>query len=486
MIDNTVAYNALLSRDVRFDGVFFTGVTSTGIYCRPICPARTPKQENCRFFNSREAAEKESFRPCLRCRPELSPGNAPMDSARRTAHLIAQRLEEGQISDGLSIEAIARQFAISSRQLRRIVHQEFGTSPIELIQIRRLLLAKQLLTETSLPVIHVAFASGFGSLRRFNAVFRTHYKMPPTHFRKKIAPDNKEPLFPSTLSLQLAYRPPYNWTSLLEFLKARMIKGVEQISDDSYMRTVRLGSYKGWIRVTHISQRYALRVELSSSLTPVLPALLSQLRHLFDLNARPDLIAAHLMKDPCLFSAVNKNPGLRVPGAFDGFEMAIRAILGQQITVKAATTLSCRFAQAFGEYIETPFPELDRLTPLPADVSKMTVNDIAELGIISARAKCIIALAEAYSTGNLILDGGMNPELAMQKLEQLPGIGPWTAHYIAMRALRWPDAFVKEDIVVRKNLGGISAKQAEQLSQAWRPWCSYATLHIWNNPNMIG
>lgn len=482
MIDGTVAYNALLSRDFRFDGVFFTGVTSTGIYCRPICPAKTPKQENCRFFASREAAEKESFRPCLRCRPELAPGNAPMENTRRIAHLIAQRLEEGQISDGVTIEAIANQFTISSRQLRRIVHKEFGTSPIELIQIRRLLLAKQLLTETKLPIINIAFASGFSSLRRFNDVFRSHYKMPPTHFRKKITMDNHMTHLANTLSLQLAYRPPYDWKSLLTFLKARMIKGIEQIMDDSYMRTVRIGSHKGWIKVTHTPEKYALKVELSPSLTPVLPALLSQLRNLFDLNARPDLIATHLMKDQRLQNVVSKNPGLRVPGAFDSFEMAIRAILGQQITVKAATTLSCRFAQAFGEHIDTPMQELNRLSPLPEHISKMAINDIAELGIISARAKCIIALAQNFTSGTICLDAGMNPEITIKKLVQLPGIGPWTAHYIAMRALRWPDAFVKEDIVIRKNLGDISAKQAEELSQTWRPWRSYATLHIWNNP----
>lgn len=483
MIDGTIAYNALLSRDFRFDGVFFTGVTSTGIYCRPICPAKTPKQENCRFFASREAAEKESFRPCLRCRPELAPGNAPMENTRRIAHVIAQSLEEGQISDDVSIEAIARQFAISSRQLRRIVHKEFGTSPIELIQIRRLLLAKQLLTETRLPIINIAFASGFSSLRRFNDVFKSHYKIPPTHFRKKITTNNPMIHLANTLTLQLTYRPPYNWNSLLAFLKARMIKGIEQIMDDSYMRTVCIGSHKGWIKVTHAPEKHALMVELAPSLTLVLPALLSQLRNLFDLNARPDLIAAHLMKDRHLHTMVSKNPGLRVPGAFDGFEMAIRAILGQQITVKAATTLSCRFAQAFGQPIETPFQGLDRLSPLPEHISKMTLNDIAELGIISARAKCIIALAQAFTSGTICLNAGMNPEMVIKKLEELPGIGPWTAQYIAMRALRWPDAFVKEDIVIRRNLGGISAKQAEELSQAWRPWRSYATLHIWNNPD---
>ena len=481
MIDGDIAYNALLSRDVRFDGVFFTGVTSTGIYCRPICPAKTPKQENCRFFESREAAEKESFRPCLRCRPELAPGNAPVDGVRRMAHLIAQRLEEG-FNEGINLEDIAKKFGISSRQLRRIVHKEFGTSPIELIQIRRLLLAKQLLTETRLPIINIAFASGFSSVRRFNDVFIRHYKMPPGQLRKKII-SSKDPIkFTNTLTLQLTYRPPYDWESMLAFLEGRQIKGVEHVASHCYSRTVRIDKHKGWIKVTHAPSKNALMVELTHSLTPVLPILLSALRNLFDLSARPDLISFHLMQDKLLASSVSKNLGLRVPGAFNGFEMAVRAILGQQITVKAATTLSCRFAEAFGEPIETPFPELNRLSPLPEKVMVVTVNDIAELGIISSRAKSIIALAHALTSRIIVLDAGMNPELTIKKLLVLPGIGPWTAHYIAMRALRWPDAFVKEDLVLRKNLGGVSAKQAEELSQTWRPWRSYAVIHIWKTP----
>ncbi len=261
-----------------------------------------------------------------------------------------------------------------------------------------------------------------------------------------------------------------------------MVKDVELVTDNSYARTVLLGQHQGWIRVTHAPEKYALRVDFTHSLTPVLPALLGRLRNLFDLAARPDLIAAHLGQDPTLKQAVTRNPGLRVPGAFNGFELALRAILGQQITVKAATTLSCRFAEAFGEKVGTPFFELTRLSPLPARVARASVDDIAKLGIVSARARCIIALAQAVHGGTLQLDAVTDPEAAIQRLVALPGIGPWTAHYIAMRAQRWPDAFPKEDIVVRNNLGGVTAKQAEEMSQAWRPWRSYAVLHIWNNP----
>jgi len=483
MTKNTDAYyRALTSRDPRFDGVFFVGVTSTGIYCRPICPAKTPKQANCRFFESREAAEKESFRPCLRCRPELAPGNAPVDDARRIAYLIVNRIEEGLIDENGNLENIAAQFELSSRQIRRIVQKELGVSPIELIQTRRLLLAKQLLTETKLPITEVAFASGFSSLRRFNDAFRSHYRMPPTRLRKKVIEHEVEINSTDTSIVQLTYRPPYDWQGVLEFLSARRVKDAEWVTKDSYYRTVRLGKYKGWVAVKHLPEKRTLLVEFTHSLTPVLPALLGRLRNLFDLNARPDLIAAQLMQDKILKKAVTKNPGLRVPGAFDGFELAVRAILGQQVTVKAATTLACRFVEAFGEKIVTPFPELNRLSPLPERIAKISVDSIAKLGIVNARAKSIIALAQACVSGKLQLDAGAIPDIAIKQLVAIPGIGLWTAHYIAMRALRWPDAFPKEDIAIRNNLGGVTAKQAEEMSQVWRPWRSYAVLHIWRNP----
>ncbi|MGH8047470.1 MAG: AlkA N-terminal domain-containing protein [Chthoniobacterales bacterium] len=480
MIDDDAAYDALKSHDSRFDGVFFVGVTSTGIYCRPICPAKTPQRRNCRFFESAEAAEKAAFRPCLRCRPELAPGHAPVDNSHRIAHLITRRIDEGLVDDGAGLEEVAAQFGISSRQLRRIVQKELGVSPVELLQTRRLLLAKQLLTETALPVTEIAFASGFSSLRRFNDAFRAQYRMPPTRLRKAAAEPHGK-IAAGTSALRLSYRPPYDWAAMLEFLGARVIRDVEFVTAESYARTVRLGPHTGWIKVTHAPEKHALMVEFTHSLSPALPALLGRLRNLFDLTARPDLIAAHLRKDKLLRKSVAKHPGLRVPGAFDSFEMAVRAILGQQITVKAATTLSGRFAEAFGEKITTPFPELTRLSPSASRVAKIRVNDIAKLGIVSARAAGILALARAFDSGKLTLDAGANPDDAIAQLISLPGIGPWTAHYLTMRASRWPDAFPKEDIAVRKNLGDVSAKRAEELSQAWRPWRSYAVMHIWKN-----
>jgi AraC family transcriptional regulator of adaptative response / DNA-3-methyladenine glycosylase II len=443
---------------------------------------KTPQRKNCRFFASAAAAEKASFRPCLRCRPELAPGHAPVDQAHRIAHLITRRIDEGLIDNGAGLEEIAAQFELSSRQLRRIVQKELGVSPIELMRTRRLLLAKQLLTETTLPVIQIAFASGFSSLRRFNDAFRTQYRMPPTRLRRRATTSDAKLDAVSTSTLQLSYRPPFDWAGMLNFLAARMIRDVEFVTAESYARTVRLGKRTGWIKVVHAPEKRSLLVEFTHTLSPVLPALLGRLRNLFDLAARPDLIAAHLMKDPLLRKSVEKNPGLRVPGAFDGFEMAIRAILGQQITVKAATTIAGRFAAAFGEKVETPFRELTRLSPLAARVARARIDDVAKLGIVSTRGASIIALAQAFETGALTLDAGPSPEGDIEKLVTLPGVGQWTAHYIAMRASRWPDAFPTGDIGVRNNLGGVSAKQADEMSEAWRPWRSYAVMHIWNNP----
>jgi AraC family transcriptional regulator of adaptative response / DNA-3-methyladenine glycosylase II len=480
-------YQAFAARDSRFDGVFFVGVTSTGIYCRPVCTARTPKQANCRFFESAEAAEKASFRPCLRCRPELAPGNAPVDDAHRIAHLVAQRIEEGAVDGSGGLEAIAQSFGWSSRQIRRLVHNELGVSPMDLVMTRRLLLAKQLLTETRLPITDVAFASGFASLRRFNDAFSDRYGMPPTQLRKA-AHDVGAVMTPAdTFTLRLGYRAPLEWDGLLDFLAARAMQGTEAVRDGSYLRTVQLGDFTGWVRVTNAARQaapgktkgQALNVELTHSLVPVLPALLGRLRHLFDLSARPDVIAGHLMPDPLLAGAIATHPGLRVPGAFDGFELAVRAILGQQVTVRAATTVAGRFAEAFGEPLATPHPELRRLTPTPHRVSQLAVGDIASLGIIQARARSIIAVAQEVVSGRLRLEAGADPDATMKQLMALPGVGNWTAQYIAMRALRWPDAFPSGDIAVRNALGGVSATEAEARSESWRPWRSYAVMYLW-------
>jgi AraC family transcriptional regulator of adaptative response / DNA-3-methyladenine glycosylase II len=477
--DPAALYAAFAARDARFDGVFYVGVTSTGIYCRPVCTARTPKAAHCRFFDSAAAAEQANFRPCLRCRPELAPGNAPVDDARRIATLLAHRIDEGMADDGAGLEQIAKRFGWSARQIRRIVRNELGVSPIALILTRRLLLAKQLLTETTLPITEVAFASGFASLRRFNDAFSERYGMPPTRFRASADGARRALVSGDTCTLQLAYRPPFDWLGLLRFLEARAMHGVEHVQAECYARTVRLGERTGWIQLRHDSGRHMLLVELSHSLTPVLPALLGRLRNVFDLDAHPDIIAQHLAQDPLLADTVARHPGLRVPGAFDGFELGVRTILGQQISVKAATTLAGRFIRTFGTPIVTPHPHLDRLSPTPQQIAATTPEALIRLGLVGARARSIIALAQAVASGRLTLEPGADPHRTVQQLVALPGIGPWTAHYIAMRALRWPDAFPKEDAVLRATLGGLTPAQAERRSQSWRPWRSYATLYLW-------
>src|SRR4051812_32785934 len=358
LLDADQCYRALCTHDARFDGRFFVGVGSTRIYCRPVCTARTPLKRNCRFFPSAAAAESEGFRPCLRCRPELAPGFSAVDAQRRLAQAAANRIEDGSLGDA-GLDDLASQLGVTSRHLRRVFGEEFGVSPIEYAQTQRLLLAKRLLTDTRMPVIDVAFASGFASLRRFNDAFRGRYRMTPGGLRRDAAAERPS----DRLTFDLAYRPPYDWESMLAFLERRAIPGVEAVHRNAYRRTVRLTGRKtatGWIEVAPSRQRSALRVAASASLAMAIPALLARVKHLFDLSSDPGEIAAALGP----IAAVH--PGLRLPGAVDGFEMAVRAILGQQVTVRAATVIAGRVARAFGEAIETPFDSLTHLFPAPA------------------------------------------------------------------------------------------------------------------------
>ena len=472
-LDRQNCYRALAARDVRFDGVFFVGVTTTGIYCRPVCTARTPGFERCRFFPNAALAEKDGFRPCLRCRPELAPGHAPVDAVGNLARRAAARIEAGALNDGGDLEELARELKISSRQLRRAVRQEFGVSPVELAQTNRLLLAKRLLAETSLPMIDLALASGFASVRRFNALFREHYGLAPSQVRRSRRGTDER----GSIRLTLAYRPPFAWRPLLEFLAARGTAGVECTTAESYARTVGIGKTRGWLRVEAVPGRNALSVELSTSLVHILPALLPRLRNLFDLAARPDVIDAHLAE------TIARTPGLRVPGAFDGFELAVRAILGQRVSVAAATTLAGRLAAAFGEPVETPLPCLNRLAPTAERLAETAPAKIARLGIAAPRARSIRDLARRVADGRLCLEPGASAEDALQALEDIPGIGEWTANYIAMRALRWPDAFPHGDLGLLRGAGLTSTSQLRRVAEAWRPWRAYAAMHLWRaNP----
>jgi len=334
MLDEGVCYRALRGSDRRFDGLFFVGVSTTGIYCRPICPAKKPARKRCTFFVTAGAAERAGYRPCLRCRPELAPGLAPYETRFAAASGIVARIQQGALNGAADIASLASQFDLSVRQLRRVVREVAGASPIQLAQTARLLLAKQLLTETALPVTRVAFASGFSSVRRFNEAFAAHYRMPPSRLRRQSPSVSSD----GTLTLRLSYRPPFAWDALLAFLRRRAIAGVEAVDGGHYRRTVSLGGHEGWVDVAPCRAGDLLTVRVGSTLAPVLQTLLARLRDLFDLHARPDVIDAHLAESPTLTDLVGQRPGLRTPGAFDGFELAWRAILGQQVSVRAART----------------------------------------------------------------------------------------------------------------------------------------------------
>jgi AraC family transcriptional regulator of adaptative response / DNA-3-methyladenine glycosylase II len=478
-IDDETCYRALTARDARFDGLFFVGVTSTGIYCRPICTARTVGRDRCRFFAIAALAERAGFRPCLRCRPELAPGHAPVDAVCQTARAAARRIESGALNEGGNLESLARALGKSTRQLRRAVQREFGVSPIELAQTQRLLLAKQLLSESNLPIIEVAFASGFASVRRFNALFRSHYRLTPSDARRAVPTSGAN----DALRLTLAYRPPLAWASLLRFLGARATTGVEAVVSDRYTRTVALGRHRGWLAV-QMASHDTLTVELATSLLPALPDVLTRLKNLFDLGARPDIIASHLAVDARLARMVALCPGMRVPGAFDGFELAVRAILGQRVSVRAATTLAGRLADRFGEPLETALPGLNRLFPTPSRLAAADVGELTALGIAGLRAASIRAIATAVDTQSLILDPGGDPETVITKLTAFPGIGDWTAQYIAMRALRWPDAFPAGDLGLKKAWGDPSLNRLLGAADAWRPWRAYAAFYLWESHHL--
>jgi AraC family transcriptional regulator of adaptative response / DNA-3-methyladenine glycosylase II len=476
MNHDDVCYRALSARDTRFDGVFFVGVKTTGIYCRPVCTARTPGRNRCRFFSSAALAEQAGFRPCLRCRPELAPGNAPVDNTRTIAHAAAARIEAGGLNEG-NLDALATSLGVSSRHLRRAVRSELGVSPVELAQTCRLLLAKRLIAETQLPLTQIAFAAGFSSIRRFNALFQHHYRLSPGALRRSSSKRTDA----DCLKLILAYRPPLCWESLLRFLSARGIPGVECVIGNAYHRTVGIGPHRGWLSVSTVANRDLLTVNLSTTLAPVLPSILARLRHLFDLDARPDIIDGHLAQDPRLGPWVQRQPGLRVPGAFDAFELAIRAILGQQVSVRGASTLAGRYAQRLGEPIETPLPELNRVTPTAESFATASSLSLAGLGVPMARAECLRSLAQAIVRNEIDLEPGIDPMATITKLRGVPGIGPWTAEYIAMRGLRWPDAFPASDLVLMKASGVKTARVLEKEADKWRPWRAYAAMHLWES-----
>jgi AraC family transcriptional regulator of adaptative response / DNA-3-methyladenine glycosylase II len=467
-LDPESCYQALVSRDPRFDGLMFVGVSSTGIYCRLVCNSRRPLKRNCTFYPNAAAAEQAGFRPCLRCRPEIAPGNALVDSRNRLAVALGRRIEQGALNE-MSVPALAAQMGISERHLRRVIQDEFGVSPNKLLETQRLLAAKMLLTDTTMSVTDVAFASGFASLRRFNDAFKNNYRLNPSQFRRGAAGTKMAGRF----VFDLGYRPPLDWRALLQFLDKRLYAGVEAITGSSYLRTVSIEGRAGWIRVQPNARRHALSVEIAPELGRAIPAVLTRVRRLFDLGAEPERIAQRLGK------LAAPNPGLRLPGAFDGYEVAIRAVLGQQISVKAATTIAGRFAAAYGEPIDTPFPQLRLLMPTAQRVAKASPAALAKIGVTTARARTLLGVSGAMANNPHLLDPAADVEEAIARLKDLPGIGEWTAQYLGMRALSWPDAFPATDLGIRKALGIDDERKILAQAEMWRPWRGYAAMHLW-------
>jgi AraC family transcriptional regulator, regulatory protein of adaptative response / DNA-3-methyladenine glycosylase II len=486
-------YLALKARDARFDGCFFTGVTSTGIYCRPVCRVRTPKRENCRFFHHAAQAERAGFRPCLRCRPELAPQAqawSMQDAGSILARQAARLLDEPEAWGGEppSARQLAARLGVSERHVRRIFEAQFGVSPLQYLQTRRLLTAKQLLADTVLPITQVALVSGFGSLRRFNAAFLQHYGLSPGRLRREGVARPAQ-----GLTVRLGYRPPYDVAAMLAFFGQRAIGGMEAVCKAGtgarpgapeggpeyppFARTLEIAGHRGWLEARFDEPHHQLVLRVSDSLHEVLPQVIRRTRAAFDLDCDPQAV------NGALHDAFPGCDGLRVPGAFSGWELGVRAVLGQQITVAAARTLAQRLVERFGTPIATPQTALVRTFPTPEVLAQAEGDALGQLGIVRQRQAAIVALARAVRDGALQLHAGADVPATIAALKQLPGIGDWTAQYIAMRALRWPDAFPAGDVALHKALGVQQqpnpARAAEAASQAWKPWRSYAVIRAW-------
>jgi AraC family transcriptional regulator of adaptative response / DNA-3-methyladenine glycosylase II len=476
-LDAAACYQVLLARDARFDGRFFTCVRTTGIYCRPICPARPPKFENCAFVPTAAAAQEAGFRPCLRCRPESSPDLGAWNGTSATVSRALKLIEGGALDDG-DVEALATRLGIGERQLRRLFRRHLGAAPVTVAQTRRVLLAKQLIHQTDLSMTQVALASGFGSVRRFNETFQQLYDRPPADLRRRVTPGPTA----SGIRLLLPYRAPYDWSSMLDFLAARAIPGLEVVAGGRYSRVVEIAGAVGEIEVADAPDQSALSVNVRFPSLGALPGIIARVRRVFDLAADPATIAAALARDPLLRPLVEARPGLRVPGAWDGFEIAVRAVLGQQITVAAATRLAGKLVASLGPPVagRLESPGLTHAFP-PAE--SFEIEAIAALGMPRSRAAAIAGVAAAVLADPRLFDPRRDLAEAVSRLRALPGIGEWTAQYIAMRALRESDAFLAADVALQRMLAVDSrrpdARELLARAEAWRPWRAYAVLHLW-------
>lgn len=476
-------YECLAARDRRFDGIFFVGVKSTGIYCRPICTARTPSQANCRFYKSQAEAELNGFRPCLKCRPEIAPGSAPVDAKKRLARSALILIQEASCDEELSVKKLAESLGITDRHLRRITSTVYGVTPNELARTHRLLTAKRLLTETSVPLIEIAYAAGFRSVRSFNHQFKKHYDLTPSSIRNRSSfkTRSEETKERATIKIKLSYRPPFNLPMLLRFFRERALDGMEYVDEKQYCRAVMLKGKPGWYRV--FEKDTNLYLEFSSNLIGSLSSIVNRVNRQFDLECHPLLIQESLAKDENLKEVIQSNPGLRIPGAFDQFEICVRAVAGQLISVKAARSICSRLVTSFGENISDPTTPLTRSFPSPYTVSRIEEQELKEAcGLTLNKARTIIELARAIERGELRLvsNSNQNPLPIYKQLQKIKGIGPWTASYIALRTHLDPNAFPAGDLVVRKILGSDNIEELEQMSLNWQPWRSYATIYLWS------
>lgn len=480
--DREICYRALQSRDPRFDGSLFVGVTSTGIYCRPVCPARTPKFEHCRFFGCAAAAQEAGFRPCLRCRPETAPDLAGWRGTSNTVSRALALIAEGALDGGTGVEKLAGRLGLGERQLRRLFLQHLGASPVAVAQTRRVLFAKQLIQETRMPLTDVALAAGFGSVRRFNETFRELYHRSPKTLRRRNSAGRETA--EAGVTLRLRYQPPYDWDSMLAYLEARAIPGIEIVDNGKYQRTLEINGLVGWVEVAHVLYRQSLTVTIHFPNVQSLPAIVARVRRVFDLGADIDTIDAHLSRDPSLAPLIVSRPGLRAPGGWDGFELGVRAILGQQVSVAAARRLAGQLVALHGR----PIPAISARHPglshvFPA-AECLAGAQFLGIGIPAARRSSLRALAEATATDvNLFRPFG-TIEAAIARFRSIPGVGEWTAHYIALRALRETDAFPASDLGLLRGaalIDGVPSSPARLLRRAepWRPWRAYAAQHLW-------
>lgn len=471
-LDAKRCYRALASRDPRFDGRFFIGVLTTGVYCRPVCPAKTPLLRNVRFYPCAAAAAEAGFRPCLRCRPETSPGTPAWNGTSATVSRALRQIEAGALDHG-SVSDLSDRLGIGERHLRRLFNEHLGASPVAVAQTRRLHFAKKLIDETDLLMTRIAHDSGYSSLRRFNAAFRDTYGVSPRELRRGHA---QRRLRGNTLALTLALREPFDWELLLDFLALRAISGVEEVVDGRYVRTARGDDAGGEISLSRIPGQPAVRLEIPHSMSNSLVAMVHGARRLLDLAADPIEIDRHLSRDPVLRARIRRRPGLRVPGAWDPFETAVRAIVGQQISVRGATTILGRIVERHGDPVGDGSR---RLFPTPEVLAEA---DLGGIGMPGARVRAVASLAAAVAAGDLVLDEYTDLDDVAARLVALPGVGPWTAQYITMRALGEPDAFPPGDVGVMRALGAggrATAVEADERAERWRPWRAYAVMYLW-------